>query len=261
MVIRVFLAVAFLATSVVGAHAATGLAPVANATDWLNGRPAELAGKVVLLDVFTFDCINCKHVIPELRTLYRTTSRSDLAIIGIHSPETPFERVRSNVISNLAAQGISWPVALDNNFSLWKAYGIEYWPTQLIFDRNGVLRKTVVGEGQDALLVSTVRELIAEKHRLSGMIHRISSRKYLVELRGAPGAAVRLRAEGLPARWIGAFCTAHICAPSSVGVILHNDGRTRMEFRIVPPDDRAAASVPFHIDVASASERITLGPY
>lgn len=64
---------------------------------------------------------------------------------------------------NLKVQGITWPVAVDNDFALWRAYGIEYWPTQLIFDRHGHLRKTIVGEGQDTVVAATVRELLSER--------------------------------------------------------------------------------------------------
>jgi thiol-disulfide isomerase/thioredoxin len=139
--------------------------PLQHASDWIGAaqRPADLTGKVVLIDVFTFECINCKHVVPELRRLRTALPTRDLVIVGIHSPETPYERVRANVVQNLAAQGITWPVAVDNSFDLWRAYGVEYWPTQLIFDRHGRLRKTVIGEGQDELVAATVRELVAER--------------------------------------------------------------------------------------------------
>ncbi|MBV9270626.1 MAG: redoxin domain-containing protein [Candidatus Eremiobacteraeota bacterium] len=133
------------------------------AHDWINGMPSSgmLANKVVLVDVFTFDCINCKHVVPELRRL--SAMRSDaLAIVGIHSPETPYERERSNLVENLHAQGITWPVAVDNDFTLWNAYAIQYWPTQLIFDRHGRLRATIVGEGRDAEIAATIEHLERE---------------------------------------------------------------------------------------------------
>ncbi|MBC5816647.1 MAG: redoxin domain-containing protein [Candidatus Eremiobacteraeota bacterium] len=144
---------------------AVSLLPLLSAQQWLGAKPApaDLHGKVVIVDVFTFGCINCKHVVPELKSLYRNTSRKDLQIIGIHTPETPYERVRSNVVQNLALQGILWPVTLDNENALWNAYGIQYWPTQLIFDRQGNLRKTVIGEGQDADVMATVKSLIAKK--------------------------------------------------------------------------------------------------
>ena len=145
--------------------AATSLSPIVNAVSWLGARPspAMLQGKVVVVDVFTFDYINCKHVIPELRSLRSSMSQRDLQIVGVHSPETPYERDRANLIQNVELQGITWPVAIDNDFALWNAYGIQYWPTQMVFDRRGRLRKTIVGEGQDALLAQTVRQLAGER--------------------------------------------------------------------------------------------------
>jgi thiol-disulfide isomerase/thioredoxin len=145
--------------------AGASLAPVLAASDWLNGRltQADVAGKVVIVDVFTFDCINCKHVIPNLQRLHAQLPASNFAIVGVHAPETPEERERTNVVRELARQGIVWPVALDNSFAIWKALDNEYWPTQYIFDRRGTLRRTVVGEGQDELVSATVRSLIAEE--------------------------------------------------------------------------------------------------
>ena len=143
----------------------TTLSALTHAPSWLGARPTvqSLSGKVVVVDVFTFDCINCKHVVPELRALRRQIPESQLAIVGVHAPETPYERERNNVVRALAEQGITWPVVLDNDFALWKTYGIEYWPTQLIFDRKGRLRQTVIGEGQDDKVSSTVRILLAER--------------------------------------------------------------------------------------------------
>lgn len=135
------------------------------ATDWLNARPTEglVRGKVVLLDFYTFNCFNCKNTEPNLRALYRAKSRSDLVILGIHSPETDVERDRSNFIASLKEQGIVWPVAVDNNFAVWRAYGVQAWPTQMIFDRSGQLRKTVVGDSQDQTVNAAVDQLIAER--------------------------------------------------------------------------------------------------
>lgn len=140
------------------------LTSLLHAGAWLGTQPtgAMLANKVVIVDVFTFDCINCKHVVPELRKLHATLPSSDFAVVGIHSPETPYERDRVNVAQNLQAQGITWPVAIDNDFALWRAYNVQYWPTQLIFDRHGRLRKTIVGEGQDAEVADTVAQLMRE---------------------------------------------------------------------------------------------------
>jgi thiol-disulfide isomerase/thioredoxin len=140
------------------------LAPVLAAGDWINGRPdaAALRGKVVLVDVFTFACYNCKNITPNLRKLHARTPSADLAIVGVHAPETAYEKDRANVVTNLKELGITWPVRTDNDFAVWRAYGVEYWPTQLIFDRHGVLRKTVVGDSQDAAVDATIAELISE---------------------------------------------------------------------------------------------------
>ncbi|MGR4065809.1 MAG: redoxin family protein [Vulcanimicrobiaceae bacterium] len=141
------------------------LAPVLGASDWIGARvaPAALQGKVVVLDVFTVDCYNCRNTVPTLRTLYAQDRARGFAIVGIHAPETPPERQRAYVIASLKSQGIVWPVAVDNAFKLWDAYGVSAWPTQLVFDRHGRLRETIVGDSQDGLVRSTVEQLLAER--------------------------------------------------------------------------------------------------
>ena len=144
--------------------AATSLAPVLGATPWANAPgPPHVAGRVTIVDVFTFSCINCKHVTPELRKLRGAFGPSELAIVGVHAPELPEERVHANVVQALRDQDITWPVVYDDNFAVWNAYGVNAWPTQLVFDRHGKLRATYVGEGYDAQLERTVRALVAEK--------------------------------------------------------------------------------------------------
>jgi thiol-disulfide isomerase/thioredoxin len=145
------------------ASSPASLAPALSASTWLNVKPtaATLRGKVVLVDVFTVDCINCQNVVPNLRKL-DAQHETGLAIIGIHSPETPAERGRAYVVAQLQAQGIVWPVAIDNDFALWRAYAVTAWPTELIFDRHGKLRKTIVGDGQDDAVDATIRSLLAE---------------------------------------------------------------------------------------------------
>lgn len=139
----------------------TSLAPLATATVWLNGRPpADLRGHVVVVDVFTVDCYNCQNVVPTLRSLYAKDRQRGLVIIGVHSPETPDERSQKYVKQSLARQGITWPVAIDNDFALWHAFGVNVWPTQLFFDRRGVLRKTIQGDSQDDAVRATVAALL-----------------------------------------------------------------------------------------------------
>ncbi len=145
--------------------AQSAFAPLLSATHWIGPRPSpqELAGKVVLVDVFTYSCINCKNVVPELRKLRKQYGANDLLIIGIHTPELPDDYVRDNVVKNLAIQGITWPVAVDNDQKLWNAYGIDAWPTQLIYGRDGVLAKTIVGDSQDDLVSSSVKALVERR--------------------------------------------------------------------------------------------------
>ena len=155
-----------LAAAVLAALISSGptLAPALRAADWVNGHvtAGQTAGRVVLVDFYTFECINCQHTEPNLRALFRTTSRADLVIVGVHSPETPFEHERANLIASLSGQGIRWPVIVDNDFAVWNAYGVSAWPTQMIFDRHGVLQKTFVGEGYDRELNAEVARLIAQ---------------------------------------------------------------------------------------------------
>ena len=111
---------------------AASLNRVLDAPDWLNGHPtaAELRGKVVILDFYTFECYNCKNVEPNLRALYKNYPRTELAILSVHSPETQLEHNRSALVESLGEQGVVWPVAVDNDFAIRDAYGGNAWPTQ-----------------------------------------------------------------------------------------------------------------------------------
>ncbi len=143
--------------------AAVSLAPIAGAGPWANAKgPPPTSGRVTIVDVFTFDCINCKHVTPELQRLRAKYGRGDLAIVGVHAPELPEEHVHANVVRALREQDITWPVVYDDDFKLWNAYGVSAWPTQFVFDRRGRLRATYVGEGNDRELETTVRALLSE---------------------------------------------------------------------------------------------------
>ena len=147
------------------AAASPTLGPLEGAAVWV-GAPvtaSRLRGKVVIVDIFTVDCINCRNVVATLRELDRADRAKGLRIVGIHSPETPSEKRPGYVAANMRSQGIVWPVAIDNDFALWRDYGAQAWPTQLFFDRHGRLRKVIVGDSQDALVRQTVEALLAER--------------------------------------------------------------------------------------------------
>jgi len=156
---------AALVFSASAANASPSLGPVLNASDWINAKAtqADIAGKVVVLDVFTVDCYNCRNVVGTLRSLYAAHHQNGLEIIGIHTPETPSEKQRGYVTENLRQQGIVWPVAVDNAFKLWDSYGVNAWPTQLFFDRHGQLQKVIVGDSQDDAVRHEVEALLAQR--------------------------------------------------------------------------------------------------
>jgi thiol-disulfide isomerase/thioredoxin len=148
-----------LARAAVAGTPAT-LQSLALATGWLGERPslAGLRGRVVLIDVFTFECINCTNVTPALKHLYATYPRSELAIVAVHTPEVPsYQNSMRYVARQARAAALPWPIAIDNDHRIWDAYGVSAWPRQLIFDRSGRLRTTVVGDGEDARVAAAFR--------------------------------------------------------------------------------------------------------
>jgi len=136
---------------------------------WLNtpgGKPlsiASLRGKVVIVDFWTYSCINCLRTLPHLKAWDRTYSRDGLVILGVHSPEFAFERVSGNVRSAVRRLGIRYPVALDNDFATWRAYDNDYWPAKYLIDRAGRVRYTHFGEGAYGETETWLRRLLGEK--------------------------------------------------------------------------------------------------
>src|SRR5207244_11747918 len=130
-----------------------GRAPEFTGTQrWFNtsgGRAltlASLRGKVVLVDFWTYSCINCIRTLPYLKAWYATYHRQGLEIVGVHSPEFSFEKVASNVATAIQADGLHYPVVQDNNLATWNAYGNEYWPGEYFIDVHGNVRHTHFGE-------------------------------------------------------------------------------------------------------------------
>ena len=137
------------------ALAANGRAPVApelgGIVGWINGEPltlSELRGRVVLIDFWTYSCVNCLRTLPHLKAWDRAYRDDGLTIIGVHSPEFAFERVPDNVRAAVRKLGIRYPVALDNDFVTWTAYANQYWPAKYLIDRTGRVRYVHFGEGE-----------------------------------------------------------------------------------------------------------------
>ena len=126
------------------------LPPLSGVTSWLNSRPlslADLHGKVVLLDVWTYTCINWLRTVPYVRTWANKYKDHGLVVIGVHSPEFPFEHDVDNVRRAAAEMHIAYPIAIDNDFAIWNALDNQYWPALYVVDAQGRIRHHQFGEG------------------------------------------------------------------------------------------------------------------
>ena len=127
-----------------------GPAPALDAKGWINTPPltdADLKGKVVLYDFWTYSCINCVRTFPYVRAWYDRYKADGLVVVGIHSPEFDFEKVHSNVENAVKQLGVTWPVALDDDMKIWGEFKNQYWPADYVADRTGQLRYSHFGEG------------------------------------------------------------------------------------------------------------------
>jgi cytochrome c biogenesis protein CcdA/thiol-disulfide isomerase/thioredoxin len=144
-----------------------GVAPALHADGvWINSKPLtlrQLRGKVVLIDFWTYSCINCLRTLPHLKAWDATYRSKGLVIIGVHTPEFAFEHVSSNVRSAVQRLGIHYPVVQDNGFKTWDNYANQFWPAEYLIDRSGHVRHTHFGEGEYPQTESLIRRLLAVK--------------------------------------------------------------------------------------------------
>ncbi len=146
---------------------------------WFNtpgGAPLSLhglRGRVVLIDFWTYSCINCIRTLPYLRAWDARYRAKGLTIVGVHTPEFPFERDAANVQAAVAQDGLHYPVAQDNAYGTWNAYGNQYWPAEYLIDTQGRLRLVDFGEGNYAAREQAIRALLAEggAQSLGAMVH------------------------------------------------------------------------------------------
>ena len=133
--------------------------------EWINSDPLkieELRGKVVLIDFWTYTCVNCIRTLPYLKVWHSKYSDDGLVIIGVHTPEFKFEHDIDNVRQAVSDYSVNWPVVQDNNFDTWNAFNNRYWPAKYLIDQNGVIRYNHYGEGAYAETEAMIRELIEE---------------------------------------------------------------------------------------------------
>jgi cytochrome c biogenesis protein CcdA/thiol-disulfide isomerase/thioredoxin len=145
-------------------------------TSWLNtpgGQPLSLGGlrgKVVLVDFWTYSCINCQRTLPHVEAWYREYARAGFVVVGVHTPEFAFEHVVANVRAQAAALGVRYPVAVDDGYATWNAYSNQYWPAEYLIDAQGDIRHIHFGEGDYATTEQLIRQLLRAAH--SGIVSR-----------------------------------------------------------------------------------------
>lgn len=136
---------------------------IAGIAGWLNSKPLtlqSLKGKVVLIDFWTYSCINCIRTLPHITQWYETYKKDGLVVIGVHSPEFAFEGQRANIQKALKKFGITYPVAMDNDFATWNNFKNSYWPAHYLIDREGRVVYTHFGEGHYGVTESNIRYLL-----------------------------------------------------------------------------------------------------
>jgi cytochrome c biogenesis protein CcdA/thiol-disulfide isomerase/thioredoxin len=169
------------ATLLAAAHALPdlGTAPEFTETeDWFNtpgDRPLtlpSLRGRVVLIDFWTYTCINCIRTLPYLKAWNAAYAKNGLTIVGVEAPEFAFEKDASNVANAIGQFGLRYPVVQDNNMGTWNAYGNEYWPADYLIDAKGQVRYATFGEGDYDKTETAIRALLAEAgHQVGGKSH------------------------------------------------------------------------------------------
>lgn len=135
------------------------------AVEWINSSALSnesLKGKVVLVDFWTFDCINCKHTLPYVKDWAKKYGKDGLVVIGVHTPEYGFERIIDNVRDKVKEYGITYPVAIDNNYAIWRNFDNQYWPAHYLIDAKGQVRYTHFGEGSYETQEKMIQQLLEE---------------------------------------------------------------------------------------------------
>ena len=138
---------------------------LAGAVQWLNSPELSaeaLRGKVVLVDFWTYDCINCQHTLPYVKDWAKKYEKDGLVVIGVHTPEYGYERIINNVKDQVKKLGITYPVAIDNDYAIWRNFDNQYWPAHYLIDAKGQMRYSHFGEGRYAEQEQMIKQLLEE---------------------------------------------------------------------------------------------------
>lgn len=188
--------------------------PLSGATLWLNSPQLSgdmLRGKVVLVDFWTYSCINCLRTLPYLKAWDEKYRSQGLVIIGIHTPEFAFEKNRRNVEQAIRDLGITYPVAMDNQYGIWNAFNNKYWPAHYLFDANGKIRHQHFGEGAYQETEQVIQALLKEASH--GVLTTGSE---FVQVTGAGATAAAGNMERSPETYVGYARQQNLASPETI---------------------------------------------
>ncbi len=211
--------------------------PMMGATHWLNSPPlndAMLRGKVVLVDFWTYSCINCLRTLPYLKAWDEKYRAQGLVIIGVHAPEFVFEKDLHNVEQAVRELGVAYPVALDNEYAIWNAYQNQYWPAHYLIDAQGRIRDQHFGEGAYAETEQMIQTLLKEAHR------DIALSSELVQVQGSGVTAAAADTARSPETYLGYARQENFASRETT----QNDTAARYSVpRVLEPDQWALSGV------------------
>jgi thiol-disulfide isomerase/thioredoxin len=196
--------------SIVGSSPLGGLA---GATGWINSKPLtakDLKGKVVVIDFWTYSCINCLRAVPYIRAWADKYKDSGLVVIGVHTPEFGFEKESPNVQKAIDKFGITYPVALDSKQAIWNAFHNEFWPAHYFIDVHGKVRYEHFGEGKYEESEKWIQELLAE-----GATKPMPKGTVAVSAKGAEMASEASQVRS-PETYIGYDRAEHFASPGGI---------------------------------------------
>ncbi len=191
------------------------------AVEWLNSKPLtaeELRGKVVLVDFWTYSCINCIRTIPYVRAWAEKYRDQGLVVIGVHSPEFAFEKRVDNVRQAIDKFQIGYPVAIDNDFKIWRSFGNNYWPAHYFIDAKGQIRHTQFGEGDYEQSERVIQDLLAE----AAGSKNVDAATVTLDAKGAEAAPDLAQLQSGES-YIGYLRAANFISPEGVGADVARD--------------------------------------
>jgi len=238
----------------VAAEASLPLMPsISGATRWFNSAPlasGPLRGKVVLVDFWTYSCINCLRTLPYLKAWDEKYRDQGLVIVGVHTPEFAFEKDPHNVGQAIRDLGIKYPVAMDNQYTIWNAYNNQYWPAHYLIDAQGHIRDQHFGEGAYDETERMIQTLLKEAH-----LGALTMNEGLVQVAGQGATAAAMNTKRSPETYVGYARQQNLVSPEPV----KRDGAAHYSAPHVLKPDQWALSGKWRLSAESAAVQASGG--